>query len=144
MLDLTLSSTVKSANSKASSNPRSTAKTSWNNALTISNANLTDCAPTTILLNTVTVATLQSQPPERITMTDVNYVKVHIVWMLVPSSLVRSLMMSIQLESRALLASFVRIARCVLLSDDQVMGQELMKQSTEHDTVDCPLAEDVF
>jgi len=122
IFDLTLSSTAKSANSKASSNPRSTAKTSWNNVLTILNVNLIDYAPMTILLNTVTVAILQSQPQGRTTMTDVNYVKVHIVWMLVLSSLVRSLMMFIQLEPRAILASFVRIARYVFISADELLG----------------------
>ena len=55
-------------------------------------------------------------------MTDVNYVKVHIVWMLVLSSLVRSLMMFIQLEPRAILASFVRIARYVFISADELLG----------------------
>jgi hypothetical protein len=138
---LILSSTEKSLNWKVSLNPRFTVKMNWNNGLTTSNVNWIDYVlQATIPPNmvTVTVVIAQSLPRGRTTMTDVNYVKVHIVWTLVLYSLEKLWTM----YQRTRLESFVRIARYVFFSTDWRV--ELMRQSTEHDTVDCPLAEDVF
>jgi hypothetical protein len=112
-LDLTRSSIAKYLNWRVLSNPRSTVKMNWNNVLTISKGNSTDYVRPTTLLNMVIVGTLQLRLPERITMIDVNYVKVHIVLTLVLFSRAKLWMMSTRLLPRAILANFVRIARYV-------------------------------
>lgn len=69
---------------------------------------------------------------------DANCVKVHIVWTLVLYFQARLWMMF----QKARVGSSARIARYVLPL--VLLDYGLMRQSTEHDTVDCPLAEDVF
>lgn len=109
---LTPSSIGKYLNWRASSSPRSIEKTSLNNAPTISNVNSTDCARTINHLSMVMgiAATARLLRQGRITTTDVNYVKVLIVWMLVLYSRERLWMMF----PRTRLERSVRTARYVL------------------------------
>jgi hypothetical protein len=108
---LTPSSIGKSPSWRASSSPRSTEKTSWNNAPTTSNVNSTDYARTinhpSMVMGIVATARLLRQG--RITTIGVNYVKVHIIWTLVLYSPVRLWMMF----PRTRLERSVRIARYV-------------------------------
>jgi hypothetical protein len=124
---LTPSSIGKSPSWRASSSPRSTEKTSLNNAPTTSSVSSIDYARTinhpSMVMGIAATARLLRQG--RITTTDVNYVKVHIVWMLVLYSRERLWMMyqRTRLEERS-----VRIARYVL----QHLVVEREADGTEH------------